>query len=235
MQKENIKFGSNIINFNIVFKARKTLGIFVKPDQTVLVKAPIGADLSKIREKLIKRAPWILKQQSYFLSFHPLTPPRKYISGETHLYLGRQYRLKIIESKQNQVKLKRGFLEVHTQHKGDTAYIKKQVNEWYKIHAKMKLTEYAETWIKIFKKYNAIPLKIEIRSMPKRWGSCSPNARILLNLELIKAPKGCIEYVIVHEFCHLIYPNHTRAFINLLTKQMPDWEKWKDRLEQFLA
>lgn len=79
------------------------------------------------------------------------------------------------------------------------------------------------------------PESIVFRDMPTRWGSCTPKGKIILNPELIKAPKGCIEYVIIHELCHLIYLDHTRKFIDLQTKEMPDWEKWKTKLENLLA
>ena len=71
--------------------------------------------------------------------------------------------------------------------------------------------------------------------MPKRWGSCTPMGKIILNPELIKAPKACIEYVIVHELCHLIYRDHNQKFFDLQTKEMPDWEKWKMKLEKLMA
>ena len=91
-----IQFGSKQIDFHLEYSNRKSLGITVKPDLSVLVKAPVDTSLEKVKEKLRKKAPWIIRQQSFFLYFHPKTPARKYISGETHLYLGRQYRLKII-------------------------------------------------------------------------------------------------------------------------------------------
>ncbi|MFQ5637890.1 MAG: M48 family metallopeptidase [bacterium] len=235
MQIEKIQFGTAEISFDLVFKQRKSLGITVTPDRNVLVKAPVDASLDKIKEKVKKRAPWILKQQSYFLSFHPLTPPRKYISGETHLYLGRQYRLKIFEAEENEVKLKEGFLQVYTNRKDDTRAIKKHVSGWYEQHARGKFEQYAEPWIEKFSKYKVVPHTIEIRNMPKRWGSCTPKGKVILNTELIKAPKGCIEYVIVHELCHLVHHNHSKAFFELQTKEMPNWERWKDRLERILA
>jgi predicted SprT family Zn-dependent metalloprotease len=71
--------------------------------------------------------------------------------------------------------------------------------------------------------------------MPTRWGSCTPKGKIILNPELIKAPKGCIEYVIIHELCHLIHHDHTQKFLDLQTKEMKDWEKWKMKLEKLLA
>ena len=74
-----------------------------------------------------------------------------------------------------------------------------------------------------------------IREMPTRWGSCTAKGKIILNPELIKAPKVCIEYVIIHELCHLIYHDHTQKFLDLQTTEMPDWEKWKLKLEKLLA
>src|ERR1035437_102987 len=112
-----IQFGSKQIDFHLEYSDRKSLGITVKPDLSVLVKAPVDTSLVKVKEKLRKKAPWIIRQQSFFLYFHPKTPARKYISGETHLYLGRQYRLKVIsyklKVKSEEVKLLGGFLEVY--------------------------------------------------------------------------------------------------------------------------
>ncbi len=235
MQKEKVEFGNQVIEFDLEYRSRKTLGIIVLPDQNVLVKAPLQANLEKIKTRIKQRAPWILKQQRFFLRYHPLTPPRQFINGETHLYLGRQYRLKIISAEQNSVKLKGGFLEVYSAYHLETAFIKKLVLKWYFIRAKAKIEEYVAYWIEKFEKYQVKPSAIIIRPLTKRWGSCSPKGRILLNSELIKAPKGCIEYVIIHELCHLIYPNHTQKFFELLIKEMPDWERWKHRLEQWIA
>ena len=118
--RSHIKFGSKKIDFKLEYSDRKSLGITVTPDLFVLVKAPTNASLEKIKEKLLKKAPWILKQQSFFLSFHPKTPDRKYISGETLLYLGRQYRLKVKLGKIENVKLKGKLIEVTTHDKTKT-------------------------------------------------------------------------------------------------------------------
>ena len=228
----SIQFGSKKIDFLVEYSARKTLGITVTPDSEVLVKAPIESSLDKIKEKILKKAPWIIKQQSFFLTFHPKTPARRYIAGETHLYLGRQYLLKIESSKKDSIKLKGKFIEVYTT---DKLKVKGLVKEWYLHHAKSKLKEIALPLIDKFKKHKVEPDAIVFREMPTRWGSCTPKGKIILNPELIKAPKGCIEYVIIHELCHLIFHDHTQKFINLQTKEMPDWEKWKSKLENLLA
>lgn len=227
-----IQFGSRIIDFRLEYSGRKSIGITVTPELEVLVKAPINTAMDKIKEMLRKKAPWILKQQSFFLAFHPKTPPRKYISGETHLYLGRQYRLKIEINKIESVKLKGKFIVVQTTEKSRAEQL---VNEWYLNHARTKFHAIARPLIDKFRKHKIEPSSIILRAMPTRWGSCTAKGKIILNPELIKAPKGCIEYVIIHELCHLIHHDHTKKFIDLQTKEMPDWEKWKFKLEKLLA
>lgn len=230
--KDFILFGSKRIDYSVSYSERKTLGIKITPEMDVQVKSPTGVSLKKIKEKVLKKAPWIIKQLSFFLAFQPRTPERKYISGESHLYLGRQYRLEVKTGKKNEVNYKGRFFEIVTKEKSNAKDLMKQ---WYRAKAKEKFAEIAEPLIQRFKKYKIEPKAIYIQEMPTRWGSCTPKGKIILNPELIKAPKGCIEYVIIHELCHLIYYDHTSKFIELQTKEMPDWEKWKNKLEKLLA
>jgi len=109
------------------------------------------------------------------------------------------------------------------------------LHDWYLEHARAKFQAIATPLIEKFKKYKIEPSSIVLRDMPTRWGSCTPNGKIILNPELIKAPKPCIEYVIIHELCHLIHHNHTQKFLDLQTREMNDWEKWKMKLEKLLA
>lgn len=230
--KDHIQFGSTKIEFHLEYSERKTLGITVTPELRVLVKAPIDASMDKIHEKLRKRAPWIIKQQSFFLSFQPKTPPRKFVSGETHLYLGRQYRLKIENAAIETVKLKGRFILVTTP---DNVHVKKLVKDWYLRNAAIKVHKFAQPLIEKFRRHNVVPTEVVLREMTLRWGSCTAKGKIILNPELIKAPKGCIEYVIIHELCHLIHHDHTQNFIDLQSREMPDWERWKSKLERLLA
>lgn len=230
--KSFIQFGSRKIDFLLEYSNRKSLGITVTSEMEVIVKAPIDSTLEKVKKKLHKKAPWIIRQQSFFLSFHPKTPTRKYVGGETHLYLGRQYRLKIIIDKNESVKLKGKYIEVVTH---DKSRVQQLVNHWYLQHAIAKFHIIAQPLIDKFKKYKVEPSSMMLRNMPTRWGSCTPKGKIILNPELIKAPKGCIEYVIIHELCHLIHHDHTQKFIDIQTKEMKDWEKWKMKLEKLLA
>ncbi len=229
---EHITFGSKRIDFELSFANRKSLGITVTPDLNVLVKAPDGTSIIDIKERIRKRAPWIIRQQSFFLSFQPKTPPRKFVSGETHLFLGRSYRLKIIAADKEEVKISGKFIEVFTPDKTRAEVL---ICEWYLQNAKTKFATIAAPLIRRFKKYKVEPSSIVLRHMPTRWGSCTTMGKIILNPELIKAPKGCIEYVIVHELCHLVHHNHTQKFVDLQTREFRDWEKWKRRLENLLA
>ena len=232
MIKAGIQFGGGTIDFHLEYSNRKSLGITVTPEMEVLVKAPAGTDMEKVKEKVRKKAFWIIKQQSFFLSFQPKTPQRKYISGETHLYLGRQYRLQISIGKAESVKLKGKFILVTAR---DKSRAKDLLNEWYLEHALTKFHAIAAPLINKFKKHKVEPSSIVLREMPTRWGSCTPKGKIILNPELIKAPRGCIEYVIMHELCHLIHHDHTQKFIYLQTKEMPNWEFWKLKLEKLMA
>ena len=237
--KDYIEFGSKKIEFHLEFTGRKSLGITVTPALEVLVKAPVDTPNDKIKEKLYKRAPWILKQLSFFLSFHPKTPTRKFVSGETHLYLGRQYRLKIVNDElrivKDSVKINRQFIEVYV---SDKSKVEIMVNSWYLEKAKERFHQLGKPLFEQFTaKHNLVDshYQLVIRDMQTRWGSCTPKGKIILNPKLIKAPKGCIEYVIIHELCHLIHHDHTQKFIDLQSKEMPEWEKWKLKLEKLLA
>ncbi|MCB9235279.1 MAG: M48 family metallopeptidase [Bacteroidia bacterium] len=230
--RDSIQFGSQIIEFWVTFSDRKTLGITITPEMEVKVNAPLGAEMGQIKKKLLGKSPWILKQLSFFLSFQPRTTPRKYVGGETHLYLGRQYRLKVDLGEQEWVKLRGKFIWVQAQSK---SRVKELVDGWYLAHARVKIPQIAQPLIEKFRSFGVEPASVVLREMPKRWGSCTPRGKIMLNPELIKAPRGCIEYVIVHELCHLIHPDHSRRFFELQSREMPDWEVWKGKLESLLA
>lgn len=232
--EHQLKFGSRVIDFTLQYQERKSLGIKVHPDGRVEVLSPFTAKQQDVMEKVRQKAPWILKQIDYFNSYKPATPERRFINGETHLYLGRQYRLKIVLDDENTVKAYRGQLWMHAVDTTPDA-LKHQLDMWYKQKATVVFNELLEEILPKFKRYKIKRPSLFIRYMSKRWGSCTPAGKIILNTELIKAPKGSIEYVIVHELSHLVHHNHTKAFQDLQSRLLPEWRKWKDRLEYCLA
>lgn len=226
-----ISYGKHRIFFNLLFRKRKTLEINVHPDLQVTVVAPLRTPIDKIKEKVKKRASWIQKQKKFFISYLPKIPLRKYLNGETHKYIGKQYRLKILPSKEKKVVVKGSFLQVFSPNQKSTA-IQQILETWYGEQAKTLFDIRLKVCIKNFNGYN-IPLpKQKIRKMTKRWGSCSPNGVISLNPELIRTPTHCIDYVITHELCHLLIWKHNQKFYALLESIIPDWKIHKETLER---
>jgi len=233
MDSYSFKVGEKTIEFSLSRKERKHIRINVLPDFSVEVIAPIEKQIDDILFRVRKRATWILKQQRYFQQFHPFEPVKEYVSGETHKYLGRQYRLKVSDSNKNQVKLKGKYITVLSKDKSDSELTKNLLNEWYRTLAKRRFTKIIDNYTEKLRKYDINKPKLTIRQMKTRWGSCSKNnEHIILNLELVKAPIHCIEYVIMHELCHLKYPEHTKEYYQFLTMMMPDWKQRKLRLEK---
>lgn len=233
LEKEDyeVLYGNTIITFRLNFISRRTLAIHVHPDASVVVDAPQNSTLEKIKSKVLKRAKWIRKQQRLFDRFPPALPARRYISGESFRYLGRQYVLKVERHLINKVKLERGKLVVYVAYVNQQR-VKELVDDWYRAKAASFFAERLIACQKLVSKANInYEGKIYLRTMKTRWGTCSKDSRITLNPELVAAPKECIDYVIIHELCHLKIHNHSRAFFNLLALIMPDWEKRKLKLD----
>lgn len=226
-----ITFGTTAISYVANYACRKTLAIKVLPDGVVSIIAPLDTPKEHIEDKLRKRASWVLKQQRYFKSFGERTPPKRFVSGESHYYLGKQYILRVTEGKPDCAKYKGRCFEVVCSPKTKS---EKLMKEWYRERAKVKYMEIVEMVASRFKKYGVMFSNLYIQEMDSRWGSCTPKGKIMLNTDLIKAPKICIEYVVIHEFCHLLHRGHTKAFYDLLETEMPDWKRWKDKLERFM-
>lgn len=230
---DSVQYGSNHIEYTCIEAERKTLGITVLPDMQVLVSAPTGTEREFIRARVQKKARWIIQKQEYFSQFFPRTPERQYIGGETHLYLGRQYRLKLIKSESPLVKLSGRYILVQNSNTQPES-VRTLLEQWYKERAKIKFPERLGVCSQDFEKYNIVLPELLIREMSRRWGSLTPNKRIILNTELIKTPMSCIDYVITHELCHLLVPEHNSKFYKLLSTMMDDWEARKNRLEKLL-
>lgn len=224
-----------MIEFQVIWANRKSLEIAVHPDCAVIVTAPKSADVSAIDLKVRKRARWIFKQIKYFSQFTPKTPPRNYIPGETHLYLGRQYRLKTIIGDYEFVKLIRGKFIVSLRKANTTERTKELLQQWYSDKAVVQLGNSFERCWSIFNGLGLSKPIFVIRPMKKRWGSLSNNGRLTLNPDLVRAPKECIDYVVIHELCHLKHHDHGPDFYKLLESVIPDWEKIKHRLELSMA
>ena len=232
----SLLYGEQVIEYQVVRRPRKTLEIAVEPDASVVVAAPLDASVQAIEAKLRKRAAWVTRQQRYFAQYLPRTPERRFVAGETHLYLGRQYRLKVVPHAQECVKLIRGFIVVQTRRPNCTRVARDLVESWYRVRARTKFEERIEACLQLFPEPDTFrPRGLIVRQIRQRWGSMSPTNRLLLNRRLIEAPVDAIDYVITHELCHIAEPHHDAGFFELLERVMPDWEQRKQRLERFMA
>lgn len=230
-----VAYGRHRIVYEVKFSKRKTLGIHVHPDQRVEVHAPEGTTSEAVRAKVQQRSRWILKQQRFFETFAQVSPPKEYVGGETHRYLGRQYRLKIFplaDGQREGVKLIGRYFRVYTSEPENPDRTRRLLEQWFRAKAKQRLTERFEEGCRVMRRYGIERPELVIRSMKTRWGSYTPSSRVLLNSRLIHAPAACIDYVVIHELCHLKHPHHGRAFYDLLDLVLPDWRRLKDRLEQ---
>lgn len=228
-----VMWGTVEISYQYHFSRRKTISISVHPDLSVTVKAPQGTSLDTIRAFVRRRGSWISRAWRDFEQYLPKQPPRRYVSGETHRYLGRQYRLKVETGETNYVKCLLGYLQVVVDEEPTADKIKMLLESWYRRHAKIIFRERLLACHQKAAKAG-IPLPtFVIRRMASRWGSLSSKGRITLNLLLMGAPKECIDYVILHELCHFKVRCHGTRFWALLERFMPDYEEQRRKLNMF--
>lgn len=231
--KIEYKYGKKNIEAEVIYSDRKTMDLRIFPEGNIQITVPKNTSIEKIVEKVKPKSKWILQQQRTFELFRPFAKERLYIPGETHLYLGRQYKLVINKTEQDKTNtnLGKGLFTITT--KNDN--IELIIQKFYKSKADIIFKELLGQLLSQFPQFNRFDITLTHRFMKKRWGSCSMNGNILLNTELIKANKACIEYVILHELCHLIHPNHSKDFYKTLTEVLPSWEKIKLNLERSLS
>lgn len=220
------------LEFRLQRTDRRTMEISVEPSGSITVTAPTAASEELIFSGVRRRVSWIRRQQKIFGGL-PLAPlPRRWVSGETHRYLGRQYRLRILTGQRVSVRLSGRFFVVTLPRPDDSRAVCRAMANWYRSHAVELLAERVErairatTWLGIDRSPS-----VTIRRMKKRWGSATPIGGLYFNVDLVKLPLGCIDYVVMHELAHLRHPNHGRAFWQLLGRCMPDCDKQKKRLQ----
>lgn len=235
-----LQYGGATILYELVFSQRATLAIHVHPDLRVIVEAPAGSDLSEIEKHLHKRAAWILRQQRNFRRYSVNFPPRLYLSGETYRYLGQQYRLKVLQLEgapstggKEAVALDREYLNVTTRRKADPTHTRDLLNAWYHRQALALFAERVAAWYPHFERLGAPLPEVTARQMISRWGSCTAGGKVTLNTKLVMVHRHLIDYVVVHELCHLQEHNHGLAFQRLLTRILPDWKERKQKLDSF--
>jgi predicted metal-dependent hydrolase len=184
-----IAYSAHTFNYTAQFSARATMAITVFPDGAIRVIAPEATPQAEVERRLRKRARWLIRQLLHFEQFRPRAPERRYVGGETHLYLGRQYRLKLHKSTEEEVKLKGAFLHVTSSEHRKPRVVKRLVSNWYREKGRTTIADRFTVIAARFVKMGCQPPLPIFRSMPRRWGSWSPSSRISLSLnpDLVRA------------------------------------------------
>jgi len=228
--EHELAFGSRRIRLTVQRGKRARLRIVVAPDARVSVDAPAHATEADVLAAVRQRLPWIARHLDEVEQFHPLPMPTRYVSGETVLYLGRQYRLRIDPGPRKAPRLLGRFLELGVPRGTPRESVRRAVEAWYRRRAEDIFRRCLARWGEVTRRHGVPEPTWAVRTMTRRWGSCSPRGRITLNTRLVQAPLHCIEYVVVHELCHLKTPDHSKAFYSLLGRCLPDWQQRKDVL-----
>lgn len=227
MIKTTIIDGSEI-RYEFKRSYRRSVVAKIRRDGVIEVRAPLLYRESNMLVFLNQHKRWIFNHYDKLQNAD--NQQKKYISGEIHYYLGKQYTLQVVESNTNSVFIEGNSLIINSKYPENPKYLEVLLNKWYKNQAKKVFAELLPPIIEKFKKYNVAPAKISIRDMRSRWGSCSRKGNISLNLQLIKLNENCIRQVMVHEMCHLVYFNHQAGFYALMEEMMPNWKNWKKEL-----
>ena len=234
LTQHSIAYGGEVIAFSLRRQPSRTVtrvAIHVEPDARVLVDAPDTAPLADVLSAVKKRARWISLHVEAARARLAHVLPREYVSGESLHYLGRRYRLKVVidPGAKAEARMRGAFVTVTTPESA-SASIKTALDAWYRQRAREvfadRLTEVASPlrWVK------QLP-QTRLQFMTVQWGSCSPTGCITLNPLLVKAPRECIDYVLLHELCHLLHHNHSPKFYRTLDRHMPNWRAVKEKLD----
>ncbi len=225
------QYGTVAIQFQVIFRKRKSMTILVEAPDKVTAIVPIRTSQAVIMEKVQAKASWIIKKLEYFKNFQQSHIPKEFVDGESFLYMGEDYQLQVeqdISLGRPEVKLKQGRLYVCTPTR-DKKTIESALEGWYRQRAKEEIQERINYYKqKISKDFN----RVLIKDQKKRWGSCSSKGNLNFNWRIVMAPLTVMDYVIIHEMCHLVHLNHSKDFWNLVAEINPDYKNQKEWLKK---
>ncbi len=228
-EERELVLGTERIAYRLHRSRRRTLEITVARGGVVEVRAPDGPPIERIEHRLRARSAWIRRK----LAASPPAEcdlPRRFQSGESYRYLGRQYRLKVIAGVRPHVRVHGGRLHVEVRDPSDTTQVQRALVAWFQQRARMVIPQRVAQLASLAAFAELRPTGVSVRAMKTRWGSCSASGRLLLNSQLIELPTSAIDYVIAHELCHLRVPKHGARFERLLSRLMPDWREREEVL-----
>lgn len=225
------------IPYTLERKQVRNLNLRVRKDGSVWVSANAAVPCGEIDVFVAGKAPYILKALDRFHEMAQYRPqPKQYVSGETFIVLGRGLRLQVTQAAKDAVSADGVYIHLDVQDLHDMEKKRRIVSRFLDQQCRMVFGDVMDALYPSFRKYGVQRPTLRIRDMETRWGSCLAKKGIItLNKRLLEAPRHCIEYVVMHELCHLIHPNHSRPFYAFLTMLMPDWKERKQFLDKTAA
>lgn len=211
------------------------MSIIIRPDKSVTVRAPLRTSRRSIERFVQSKSAWILKHLNKKPGIKLANNDKKYVDGEIFLYLGKEYKLQMIVSAEQYVRLNGELLEVGQEDLTDTGRTKFLLARWYILTARKDLTERLRDILNRINELRFEPSGLVIRQLKSRWGSCSSKGKITLNSELVKLDPALINYVIIHELCHLKHHNHGPDFHKLLGELIPEYKLLRKNLRKFIT
>ena len=232
-----IQIEGSPLEYSLERKNVKNLNLHVRKDGSVYVSANMTVPEEKIDEFLISKGSFIRNAQNKFKEQEQYKAlPKQYVSGETFYVQGRALRLKVTQATRDKIYSDGVYLFLDVKDQQDATKKERMVKRFLDKQCKAVFGEIVEELYPVFQKYGVAPPILRIRNMDTRWGSCLPGKGIVtLNKRLLEAPRNCIEYVVMHEFCHFIHPNHSKHFYDFLAILMPDWKERKKILDSNAA
>jgi predicted metal-dependent hydrolase len=222
------------IEFKVIYSQRRTLGISVLPDSSVIVRVPLRTSDKTISRIVQEKARWIVKHRDNYRIQNTSERNRNYINGGKYLFRGIESVLRIEKSRRSYVRFSDGTIELGLDKTEDAKAIKKLLYKGYKDEALAVLPGILSSMLKKYEDQMFKPAGLVIRTMKRRWGSCSNKGIVTLSTELIRLSDLYIEYVIVHELCHLRHHNHSARYYNLLSELLPDWKSTRKDLKRYI-
>jgi predicted metal-dependent hydrolase len=220
-----VAFGDRVLEYQLQRANCSRMSITVHPEGTISVRAPKSAADEEVQQRVLRRSRWIIKQLKELDALRPLQPNWEFVSGETHRYLGRQYRLKVRQGEPRPTKLIGPFFEIFVRDRKDKESIKASLNTWYRSRAKSTIDRVVDEVMRRPPLADIPVPVIQLREMQCRWGSCTTARNVLFNPLLIRTPRSCVRYVVAHELCHLVSLRHDAKFFRTLDQVEPRWRE----------
>lgn len=234
MDKISFNYEGRELAVDIIYRKRKNISLKVSPKENIQIIAPDKVSKDLLKKVLKDNSNWILSKLNKFKTFDDNFFKRDYVDDEIYYYMGKQYRLKILKDMNlqnknnksyNYIEIKGNNLEIRTNN-WEKDYIKDSLKKWYKLRSEEIIMDRIDFLRKESEDFRSIePSLVKVKEQKKIWGSCNTSKTIYINSKISMLPLDAIDYIIAHEFCHIIYMNHSKDFYALVQKIIPNYKE----------